>query len=698
MGMRVSPTDAPRRPPRGRASDRGALRRVVMWGVVCLSVLWWVGSVVSSLGDLRASASWLILSGANVAVAVAVAALRPDHPSAPWVVAIPGLYAISELSVVGLDAALASGADQSMIALWNTIAQVLGVISSIALARVVGLFASGVAGHRWESRALAALWGLLVVPVVTLLMCAQIVLPSWMAVDASVSNPFFLGVVSIAPSTALVLQEQAGSAAVIVGVVVLVIRYLRGGDAVRRPMRWLLVPVALLPFPIVATVLAQLGGDGPDWIVAVSSVAVSMSFAGAIAIGILRPAIANPDKILRRTLIYGLLWIAIAVLFLALGALVGTAAGTLVSVEWAVVIAMIAAIVFQPLRRRLEQLADRWIFGAKPDPSRVVVALGDALAETDDLDALLPRIASTLEDGLALQWARVRIASAEDAETRERDPRASLVIPIEVDGEHVGLLECGPKISGDLRPSEIAMVETFARQAGMALRNVLLKQRLADKAAELRESRGRLVRAQEIERRRIERNIHDGVQQDLAALIGLAGHARQDLARQTGSVADDLEMMQEGLGRILADVRALAQGIHPSVLSDRGLLAAVEALAARHPIPVSVRADRMLRDARLPEELEGAAYFTVAEALANSLKHASAQHIDVELALRRHALRVIAWDDGVGFETRTSAGTGLANLAERVAAVGGTLEVAAEPGCGTRLAADFALSVGDEPS
>ena len=199
------------------------------------------------------------------------------------------------------------------------------------------------------------------------------------------------------------------------------------------------------------------------------------------------------------------------------------------------------------------------------------------------------------------------------------------------------------------------------------------------------------MHAQEQERRRIERNIHDGTQQDLTALIGLAGQARQEFEHDPIAADDDIAAMQEGLRRVLADLRDFAQGIHPSVLSDRGLLVAIETLAGRHPVPVAIRADASLRALRLSDELEGAAYFTIAEALANTLKHSRADRLDVELRENDDRLIVRVSDNGDGFDAAGAQGTGLTNLRDRVAAIGGALQIDTSPRAGTTVIAEFPL-------
>jgi signal transduction histidine kinase len=273
-----------------------------------------------------------------------------------------------------------------------------------------------------------------------------------------------------------------------------------------------------------------------------------------------------------------------------------------------------------------------------------------------------------------------------------------LAVPIILGDETLGVVECGPKTNGEFTDEDQAVVATLARQAALAVRNVRLTTQLSEQAAELAASRARLVRAEEAGRRRMERNIHDGVQQDLVALIGQAGRVRTQLEREPDAVAEQLALLQSGLERLLGDLRELSSGIHPSLLRDRGLLSAVEALAARHPIPVLVRADLSLRSFRAAEEIEGAGYYTVAESLANSLKHADASQVEVTLSRSNGSLQISIRDDGKGFDAPAPSGHGLANLSERVAALGGRLDITSTPDVGTTVSAELALTEAAERS
>jgi signal transduction histidine kinase len=191
------------------------------------------------------------------------------------------------------------------------------------------------------------------------------------------------------------------------------------------------------------------------------------------------------------------------------------------------------------------------------------------------------------------------------------------------------------------------------------------------------------------ERRRLERDLHDGAQQRLVSLAVTLRLAREKLDAEPSEAGRLLDRSRQELDQALRELRDLARGIHPAELADRGVVAAVEALAARAPLPVAVVAS--MAERRLPEQVELAAYFVVSEALTNVAKYASATKASVAVAERNGRLAVEVRDDGVG-GAELNRGTGLRGLADRLAAIDGRLEIRSEPGQGTVVLAGLPCS------
>ncbi|GAA3794030.1 hypothetical protein GCM10022226_11640 [Sphaerisporangium flaviroseum] len=290
------------------------------------------------------------------------------------------------------------------------------------------------------------------------------------------------------------------------------------------------------------------------------------------------------------------------------------------------------------------------VFDVRPTVDELLSGLGPALEDMEPVEQL-GRLAAAVRTGLDTRWAAVSLSDGTRVVAGREEGRPALTVPA-----GLGHIDCGPKTAGRLTREDRRLLTALAVPVALAIQSAGLA--------------ARLVNAQEAERRRIERNIHDGVQQQLVALI-----AGLEMARATGGEPQVLNPLREQARQTLSDLRELAAGIHPAVLSQGGLVEAVEERCSRLPVATTVTADEGLRERRFPDEIEGAVYFTVSEAVANALKHASASAIRVRLSHASGRLAASVTDDGKGFDPGTVTRTGLAMLADRLSALGGGLEV-----------------------
>lgn len=482
-------------------------------------------------------------------------------------------------------------------------------------------------------------------------------------------------------------------------VAMVALRYRRAELTQRRQIRWLVLGLALgtlssLPFAF-----------GGVWLGGVLGTAGLVATTACILVALLDEGLLDVDVLIRESLVYGTLWLLIAGVYVGAAAALGLAASSQLPVSLAIAVTIAATLVFEPARRRLERTARRWVFGERISHYDVVTRFGDALEETGDLDEALPKLADTVRHGLGLRWARVRLDPPVDRPDlplpegragQGEDPE--LVVPLARAGEVVGAIECGPKRQGPFTEADRRLVATLAGQAATAAHNLRLRaeqtehlSEISRRTAEVTASRARVVRVQDAERRRLQRDLHDGVQQSVAALSTRLGLARNQLRRSDEQAADTLAELQSDVLRLLDQLRDLAHRIRPAVLNDRGLLEAVEAQAARLPLPVLIDAGQELRGARFPDHIEDAAWFGIAEALTNTLKHAAAEHVVVALARQNSHLQVQVRDDGRGFDPACSAGFGLTALADRMAVLGGRLTLDSRLGSGTRVHMDIPL-------
>lgn len=399
-------------------------------------------------------------------------------------------------------------------------------------------------------------------------------------------------------------------------------------------------------------------------------------------------------------LIYGTLAVFIGVVYVGVvvgvGGILGSGAGNL---GLSVVATALVALAFEPVRRRVQGWANRLIYGRRASPYEVLAELADRLAETESAQGVLNRMARLVAYGTGAEQAAVWLREADGLVLGASWPQtppvrqvdsleqlSGLAFPVLHEGELVGALQAVKAGGNPITPLEQRLIADLAGSAGLLLGNQRLNAALAARADELQASRGRLVHAQDTERRRLESNLHEGAQQEVMALkvqIRLLmqvarGESAEEIADILSEIAGDIQAAVE-------EIRSLARGLYPPLLESEGLEAAVVSQAQGSPIPVELKSEGI---GRHPKEVESAVYFAVAEAMTNAVKHAYPSRIDITLSESDGFLTVDVEDDGVGFDLhQTGDGIGLVNIRDRVQALGGEVDFVSAPGAGTTVAA-----------
>jgi signal transduction histidine kinase len=424
----------------------------------------------------------------------------------------------------------------------------------------------------------------------------------------------------------------------------------------------------------------------------------------AAAIAILKYRLYDIDIVINKTVVFGTLAVVITAIYAAIVAGIGTLVGSKGSLLLSGLAAAVVAVAFQPLRQRAQHLANRVVYGRRATPYEVLSDFSERVAGTYATEDVLPQMARILAEGtgatsagvwlsvgpeLRLSAAWPEEASGPAAVRLAGDgvpaiPGADGVVPVRHQGQLLGALAVTMPPTEPLTPVGEKLVRDLAAQAGLVVRNVRLIE-------DLRASRQRLVAAQDEERRKLERNLHDGAQQQLVALAVkqrlVEGLVRQDPDRAVGMLVD----LQQETGEALDNLRDLARGIYPPLLADQGLVAALESRARKSPLPVEIDAGGARRYA---QEVEAAVYFCCLEAMQNVAKYAGASTVHIRLADEERWLIFSVTDDGHGYDSSTTAmGSGIQNMADRMSALGGSLNVLSAPGTGTTVAGRVPVAV-----
>jgi two-component system, NarL family, sensor kinase len=461
----------------------------------------------------------------------------------------------------------------------------------------------------------------------------------------------------------------------------LVVRYRRGGDVERRQLLWLVL--AVVADLVYAGVVWGVFGAGP-----VLGLLVIALIPAAVTVAILRYQLLDIRLVVSRTLVYGVLTAAAAGVYVGLVALLDVVVRSRVSLGSAIVASIVVAFGFNPARVWLQRLIDRALYGDRRDPVRAVSLVGERLTGTGATG--LPGVLEALCDSLRLPFASVRYGSAEVA-AHGTAPELLHSIGLSYEGGRVGELIVGLR-SGQRRlgSQDTAVLELLAGPLTLALHATAL-------SAALQESRVGIVAAREEERRRLRRDLHDGLGPVLTGIAFKADAARNAVPADPARASELLGQLRADTTAAITDIRRLVYGLRPPALDDLGLIESLRQQSARlaqRPDggSVAVQMDAPEDLPPLPAAVEVAAYRIITEAMTNAARHSGATSIRVRLALAGgDGLAIEVSDDGTGPPSSWQAGFGLISMRERAAELGGSCEAGPGPRGGGRVTASLPL-------
>jgi signal transduction histidine kinase len=693
----TSGTDQPRRP---------IGRSAIAWGLVALSA----AALLVSFGLSVALGTWDPQDG-QLAIPAAIGLLAMSLIGAliasrtgnaiGWIfLAIPTTFWVSQLAQDLADHAVLRGAGYAGFAYW--LSQWPFFLSLLLLASVFFLFPTG----RLPSRRWRWVWRAYVTSGIVTIVGFAIQPYRYQETPTGmvVTNPVGIGWLEAVLGPVLAVAGFTLLACGFLSFASLVVRY-RAADAEgRQQLRWLFAvggfsAVCLL----LGLVFGPLGDAGVAFAKTLADVLMTLLVA-LLAIGIpmatvvavFRYHLYDLSVVIRKTVVYALLVGFVTIVYAGVVAgLSGLVGGD--SLVLSIVATGIVAALFQPVRRWATRLANRLVFGRRAEPYQVLSRFSERVGGTYADEDVLPRMARVIAEGTGAECVELWLATGDDLHVAaswpaDADPIAASdrVVKVRHQGRILGEIRIRKPANESLAAAEDKLLQDLASQAGVVVRNVGLMSELQERvdelslrADELRASRARIVAAHDAERRRLERNIHDGAQQHLVALAvklrlakSLAASGRaEEAGRMLLALGDQAELAR-------ATLLDLASGIYPATLEERGIAAALEEQARAAGAPVAVDAAGV---ERLSIETEAAVYFVCLEAMQNAQKYARASHVDVRLARDDGDLAFEVRDDGVGFDGSGSTGSGLQNMRDRLSALGGEVEIRSTPGAGTTV-------------
>ena len=521
------------------------------------------------------------------------------------------------------------------------------------------------------------------------------------ALNRSVPNPYAIPALVPFFNAARIVLAFVMIGLMAASVASLFVRYRRASGDEREQIRWLMLAGAITVFWFLLPLNHGTGGwadFGQGFVLTLIPI--------AIGIGILRYRLYDVDLVIRRTVVVGVLAVFITAVYVAV--VVGLGSMFDDTLVLRIATTALIAVAFQPVRERANRFANRLVYGRRATPYEVLARFGDRVGETYASEDVLPRIARVIAEGTAAAradvWLRLGdtltlaasspVTGTEAAFPMEGDELPAVegdrVAPVRHQGELLGAIAVTKPAKEPLAPEEAELLDRLAEQAGLVLANARLTAdlearlaQIARQAADLRASRQRIVAAQDEERRRLERNIHDGAQQHLVALAVKLRLAKGILQKDPAAGRRMLVELRGETDAALDTLRSLALGIYPPLLEEQGIAAALAAQYTRSSLPVRLETDGIRR---YPIELEAAVYFCTLEALQNAAKYAHATEITISFRELDGALEFSVRDDGVGFDPSSNGqGTGVQGIRDRISVFGGDATIESTPGRGTTV-------------
>lgn len=667
---------------------------ILVWSLAVVSILIMIAGIglsvqyVITSGDYRRFVSHQSLVPISTIIYAVIGALvTARHPKNPigWIFGAVGLlYGLNALSVGYSLTGPAIGVEVAgWLNTWVWIPTILLPTTFVFL-----LFPDGrLLSSRWRIAAWPAALGLIASVIGIALHPGPV--ESW---GIERPNPF--GIAAVANLLDDVVN--VGSVLLTVGLVgsigTLIVRFRRSRDLEREQMKWLAYAAGLMVVGfILGSIMWVIWPDDPtvtELAMALTSVVI-LGIAVAASVAILRYRLYDINLIINRTLVYGTLTMLVVGLYVLV---VGTL-GTLFQTSGNFLISVIAtgsvAMAFQPLRERLQRTINRLMYGARDDPVAVLSSLGQRIEATIAPDAVLPGIVETVAQALKLPYVAIELEENRGHQASATygvfvDEAARL--PLVYQGEKMGNLVVAARSPGEsFNQTDMRLLENIAHLASAVVHAVQLN-------AALQRSRRRLVTTREEERRRIRRDLHDGLGPVLASLA-MQSDAARSLVRLDPDEAEALlaDIVDQAQAAII-DIRRLVYNLRPPSLDEMGLMAALRTYAANNQNGLQIKIDAPHTLPVLPAAVEVAVYRIVQEAITNVVRHAKARMCIVQLACDDGVFSLTVYDDGRGLSPVREAGIGSRSMRERAEELGGVCTIEPLPSGGTCVQARLPLN------